>query len=126
MIIYPVVDTRRHAEDDAPFIAKNARFHRDYIVAFGLAPMGIIAFELHLGSLEIIARVVFVVKRYGADIEHFDLVQYLAVILRGERKHLQHRWLGAIVTVFCTSLALCHPDSFMAIFAYVLDVFRHE
>ena len=119
-------ETRMKWHQALGFGADHYRFHDHDKLAHYANALGIIAFELHLGCLEIIARVVFVVERYGADIKHFDLVQYLAVVLCRERKHLQHRRLGAIVTIFCASFPLCHPDSLMAIFADMLDIFRHE
>ena len=66
------VDGGCESVDDMSFVATDPGFHRFDIIAFGLAPMRIIAPKLHLSRLEVVTRVVFVRETDRADVERFD------------------------------------------------------
>ena len=112
------VDTRCEAVHHASFLAADARLHRLNVIFRTLAPFGIVAFELHLFGLQVVARIELIRDTYGTDIERLYV---LKEVLLTERQHMQHTRLCQVVTVFRTAFALCQPDG-LALFAQMTDI----
>ena len=98
-----VIDRWRQTIDNTSFLTINTHFHGNQIILTGLAPLGIIAFELHLTGFEVVAWVELIGDADRADIK---LLYALEEVFGINREHFQYTRLGDIIAIFGTPLAL--------------------
>ena len=117
-----LVDARGCLVMDSTFIAYNSCLHTYNIVHRTFLPIRI-AFRLHFGSLQIVARVVFVRNGKRNNVELLQLFEQCAFC--SQCKHLENGLLCKVVGVLGTSFSLCYPQVFVLFFKSKYHIARH-
>ena len=98
-----VIDRWRQTIDNTALLTIDTHFHGNKVVFAGFAPLGIIAFELHLACFEVVAWIELIGDTDRADIE---LLHAFEEVFGINREHLQYTRLSDIIAILCTAFAL--------------------
>ena len=115
----------RHHIGNAPFVAEDAGPHVVQIVLLRLLPVGIVALELKLGGLEIVAGIVFVGNRQWHEMQAAQILTRVGA-LTAQIEHAQERILRLVGRVLRTAFSLRNPNVLMLLANGVVHVAAHE
>ena len=119
------VQTLRGHVGNAPLVAEDAGPHVVQIVLLRLLPVGIVALELELGGLEIVAGVVLVGNRQRHEMQAAQILARVGAPA-AQVEHAQERILRLVGRVLRAAFALRNPDVLVLFANGVVHIAAHE
>ena len=117
------VDGRTDSEDDATLVPLDAGEHAEDVILLGLLPLRIVALQLELLRLEVVAWVVLITEGNRLEVELTDVLNEVAVAAT-HGQHLDDRRLRHVAAVLATTLTLRNPDGDILLLDGVVDIGR--
>ena len=106
-------------------LPEDTRLHVRQVILFRLLPFGVVALQLELLRLQVVARIILIADGKGHDVQRLEACDGRGGVIGIDGQHLQQRSLRLVARVLGTSLALGDPDILVLLVDGIMHVAAH-